>query len=904
MPNGGRQGIIVASLLRLLHVTFDLSTVALGILDVISDVLVCIEFYNSRLFVSFGICLLIIVNANIVYTHFAVEQGLLKSPPLFGCAGVRIYKALGRHPWKRSILYSLVFPVAQVLPALNWFLCTFLPEKEKGSQKPAPRANLMIDSLHGALEQHWRTHGLFFVETVVEAIPQSILQVVVITIRQEVTPVQILSVALSIVSILSKAYALSLSLDMKVFFLKMMMLSYDVLAMFFSFSSLFTRPYDSQQCYLLFWGQCHVSPLACVWLWYFLLLCPVFILGGFINGLYLPARAVHDGQSIKSALRQVCFWASVWLPAVILLPVPRLSPLVLLIHLYEPGGQTSREAIVLMAKLFNFMCSSRGQHWRAKVQHINLYLARHFEKLYKNTYSAEHYAVLLHSVLCCHRVRQWCLALPFAPADHPPLYRSLKDEEPDGIPEDVSMSKSCTLRLRTGVALHQEVYRCHTCCVDVCDPCAQTCHWRHKLEFLRKDKLQCQCSTHRPCKMVFWFQPILQRPAAAAQPPPTSNGPSADAAAPAGGDGGAAAVGPPRAPAPGGCTTRRCLRAAYPGIVFLFHGFWIVFGVAFLPFYLLGVLYPWLAVGLGVHPLNGLHRFTWYLMVVLVPLIVFLSLWALPQYFRFILHCNFNWFGSLATVQNNTCLPSVPEMTKTYYTPSPDQVLQFVLPRALTFPDIVSRVGIFLGSEDIILSPRAMVSITLFPDRGAQRHGPRDCAVLEISNDGTPPPGPLCLSAIQLDRDEADGVSAAAGPVPHSEDAARLPAGPSLPCGHLSRLRGVSSLRDLALCPLHHRTPFAPAQVSPSAPLSPASSADDVSAAPLWKCHSDCSRNWASREGGLLGRRARSGSLPCASRPVGWPRGAHNMPKGFWAPGDGDDAALRRALMEPPPLVV
>eukprot|EP00667_Euglena_gracilis_P010173 EG_transcript_10360 len=481
---------------RLFGCGFDVLTVALGVTDVVSDIMVCVQFYQQGLWVPFGFCVLILLNANVVYTHFSVEQGLLASPPMFGHVGLLVHERLVAYPRRRLILYGLVFPVAQAMPALNWLLCKMsAPPDTKG---PQPRR--LMDTLHGALEEHWRSHGLFFVETVVESIPQSILQLIVITILDQVTAIQILSIVLSIVSIISKAYALSLSLDLRVFALKLLMLSYDVLAMFFLFASLFAPPtLESGTCPLAGLATLNISMLACVWLWYFLALCPFFVLGGFLLGLYLPARAAHDGDSTAAAGRLVAIWASVWLPVLVLLPVPKLSPLVLWIYYFEPEKGTSREASALMARLFSFATAGGGDRMTAKLRGINLHLSTHFEQLYRNTVRPEYAALLESCVLTCRRTRQWCLTEPFCPAQPPAIHRISRHPDLDEVKRLVTFASSCTRQAVPGCP-EQDAYFCHTCHLTVCDICTQKCHRHHWVEFIGTHDMRCGCGTWKPCQ--------------------------------------------------------------------------------------------------------------------------------------------------------------------------------------------------------------------------------------------------------------------------------------------------------------------------------------------------------------------------------------------------------------------
>jgi hypothetical protein len=65
------------------------------------------------------------------------------------------------------------------------------------------------DPLKVYLSKKLRTHGGFLVESMVEAVPQSILQMVGLVLTDSISEVSLFSVCLSILSVASKGYVVS-----------------------------------------------------------------------------------------------------------------------------------------------------------------------------------------------------------------------------------------------------------------------------------------------------------------------------------------------------------------------------------------------------------------------------------------------------------------------------------------------------------------------------------------------------------------------------------------------------------------------------------------------------------------------------------------------------------------------
>merc|ERR1712093_870609 len=76
----------------------------------------------------------------------------------------------------------------------------------------------------------------------------------------------VLSIILSIVSIISKSYIVSISMVRSIFTFKMLAITYDTIALFYIFSSLFLAAPDDPDTIILPFIHRGVDPLSAMWL--------------------------------------------------------------------------------------------------------------------------------------------------------------------------------------------------------------------------------------------------------------------------------------------------------------------------------------------------------------------------------------------------------------------------------------------------------------------------------------------------------------------------------------------------------------------------------------------------------------------------------------------------------------
>jgi hypothetical protein len=139
------------------------------------------------------------------------------------------------------------------------------------------------DPLRAYLKQQAAKHAPFVAEAICESIPQSLVQLVALIVIGQSEPdhvdwVSVFSIVLSILSIVSKSYIVSISMIREIFTFKMLAICYDVVCLFYIFASLFLTTGDGSgpenfgsSLPLLrpvgMEGGRHVDTLSFVWIW-------------------------------------------------------------------------------------------------------------------------------------------------------------------------------------------------------------------------------------------------------------------------------------------------------------------------------------------------------------------------------------------------------------------------------------------------------------------------------------------------------------------------------------------------------------------------------------------------------------------------------------------------------------
>lgn len=180
--------------------------------------------------------------------------------------------------------------------------------------------NLILEK---EIQYRMRTHIPFYIETLVESTPQSLLQVTAMVIyshssKQQINWVSILSITISLSSIMSKMYVMCSSKFFWLFVFKYLCCCHDITLMFYTLSALWDAENDSTDAVKLFFLTRKVDYFSAIWCVHFFLeaagvifaiACAVVAGGLFTLGSFLGDHGVTPSsgpQGCAACLGATC----------------------------------------------------------------------------------------------------------------------------------------------------------------------------------------------------------------------------------------------------------------------------------------------------------------------------------------------------------------------------------------------------------------------------------------------------------------------------------------------------------------------------------------------------------------------------------------------------------------------
>lgn len=249
--------------------TFDVFLIAVNITDVISDCLIARQFWVDGHKTFFWLVLASLIIASLIYAFVGVEY---------------LLRERMHNTWHRAVQYPIMLVFSQLVPVLNWFIELKQPQSGSSEEErwtstfgrsefttavAAEEIGSMQSSAHimqrldVALVNHLRSHALFYVESIVEAIPQSIVQLLAVSFLGEASALQVFSLALSMVSIMSKGYVLSRSFAVPEIAFKFFLGCHDLFSLFYAFATILSNMSSPD---VSLGGGVSVDYLSFVWL--------------------------------------------------------------------------------------------------------------------------------------------------------------------------------------------------------------------------------------------------------------------------------------------------------------------------------------------------------------------------------------------------------------------------------------------------------------------------------------------------------------------------------------------------------------------------------------------------------------------------------------------------------------
>lgn len=214
----------------------DAFTVTVSVADIITDVLVLMEFRRLGHAAFFQLSAAVFALAQLSYAFLFAAT----------FAGHRSAKF-------RSATFLAVLPLAQLVPLFAWLEALRLPAVDRrlealGLQPTAgPQASGAADvgdSLWSFLQAKYQSHAGFLVEAFVEAVPQAVLQTVFAATVRQGTALNAASVGISVFTVASKGYLVSYALDYATFFFNFGCIIADCLGLFAIVTTIALRGLD------------------------------------------------------------------------------------------------------------------------------------------------------------------------------------------------------------------------------------------------------------------------------------------------------------------------------------------------------------------------------------------------------------------------------------------------------------------------------------------------------------------------------------------------------------------------------------------------------------------------------------------------------------------------------------
>jgi len=393
--------------ITLLGWSFDVFCVLISVTDVIADILVAYQFFTDGHRLWGWLVLGCLINSNLVYSVLVVAAGIR------GQAGPIRY--LNLPTWFRKLpfvlLLLIVFPFAQLAPSVGYIVTTALFRRVEGEPNSGDdvAANLPFDATNEverevqatarhnaasvsrlvmALQRQIYTHGLLFAETIVESIPQSVVQLMAITFLGTPTTTQVVSLALSVLSVISKGYSVSVSCDMWIVVSKFFMVSFDVCSMFYIFATILSEERLRER---QLFGWTEVSTLTYVWVIKVLVGAAVTLV---VTAVGMIAILINGPPTLKESFIGLCSGVLAQFPALVVQEGSKFSYLIAALTRVEPQVGSFAKSNLALSFLRTEGGGSGSDH--------KLHLLMEFMSAQQLSRKSDHYVLARSGMIAVH----------------------------------------------------------------------------------------------------------------------------------------------------------------------------------------------------------------------------------------------------------------------------------------------------------------------------------------------------------------------------------------------------------------------------------------------------------------------------------------------------------------------
>ena len=299
----------------------------------------------------------------------------------------------------RPLVFILLLQVSPFLVPIHWFAATYLLEHNR---KAPPVVNLssaattrvareeaaaversafVIGRLGAALTKQESNYILLNAHALAEALPQFVVQLLAVSILGSPSSLQVASIVMSLVAVLSKVSFFCFSCSVEVFAVKLLFLCHDAFSLAYVVTTLLSRDDPTRTSELPF---LHVMVSVLGYMWFvkeFLFVCTILLFSvGFLVGLvaahFLRIRGWEiSWQNLKEGFFIACFFVIAFVPGLLVLEGFKLSYLIFLLLNIEPAqrGQTHLVTLFSFLRHGNSTCRaslSMSPDWRGKIEHL------------------------------------------------------------------------------------------------------------------------------------------------------------------------------------------------------------------------------------------------------------------------------------------------------------------------------------------------------------------------------------------------------------------------------------------------------------------------------------------------------------------------------------------------------
>ena len=227
---------VINCISKALAKSYDIITILISIADVTTDIWVIYNFKKSKRETFFVIALIVMIVAQLAYAiafmyRFWVTSGNIQTPN---------YLDWNARVKKRILLFCLIIPLTPIISFIFYF-CTEYPQNFflKFLKKHFNVRDDFVSDINPNqakiivwVQEKLNKHIGFILEALVEALPQSIIQLIAIVYYQDTDIINVISICISLLSVSTKTMAFSVAIDFRVFIYNWLSLMCDFFGVF------------------------------------------------------------------------------------------------------------------------------------------------------------------------------------------------------------------------------------------------------------------------------------------------------------------------------------------------------------------------------------------------------------------------------------------------------------------------------------------------------------------------------------------------------------------------------------------------------------------------------------------------------------------------------------------------